>query len=129
MTRVNYNTLRAAWWTVRAIRSARRQLADRPFDEIFLPPAPKQRAGSGRGVAAVLRRRPATCLVQATVRQAWLGAQGQPRDLVIGVTAPQRGFKAHAWLDGDTPCHHDEFRELVRRPARVTPVRRQQTDS
>jgi len=117
MSRVNRHTLRAAWWTLRALRSARRQLSDRPFDEIVLPPVPRLQAGAGRGVAAVLRRRSDTCLVRATVRQAWFGSQGMPRDLVIGVTAPQRGFKAHAWLDGDTPCHEDQFHELVRRPA------------
>lgn len=66
---------------------------------------------------AVLRRRSDTCLVRATVRQAWHAAHGVHRDLVIGVTAPGRGFQAHAWLDGDPPCHSEGFHELLRRPA------------
>ena len=69
------------------------------------------------GVAAVLRRRPSTCLEQATVLQAWHAAHGRARDLIIGVTAPKEGFRAHAWLDGDPQCHDEGFRELLRRPA------------
>ncbi|CAN5649373.1 hypothetical protein BH20ACT23_BH20ACT23_14520 [soil metagenome] len=60
--------------------------------------------------------RTATCLERATVLQAWYAAQGQRRDLIIGVTAPQTGFRAHAWLDGDPPCHTEGFHELLRRP-------------
>jgi hypothetical protein len=59
----------------------------------------------------------ANCLVRATVRQAWYAAHGDLRDVVIGVTAPSGGFAAHAWLDGDAPCHSDGFHELLRRPA------------
>jgi hypothetical protein len=59
----------------------------------------------------------ANCLVRASVRQAWYAAHGDLRDVVIGVTAPSGGFAAHAWLDGDAPCHSDGFHELLRRPA------------
>jgi hypothetical protein len=52
------------------------------------------------------------------VLQAWHAAQGRPRDLVIGVTAPSAGFQAHAWLDGENP---GAFEELLRRP--VAPAR------
>jgi hypothetical protein len=66
---------------------------------------------------AVLRRGRYTCLVSATVRQAWYAAQGDRREVVIGVTAPREGFRAHAWLEGDAPCHEHSFEELLRRPA------------
>jgi len=56
--------------------------------------------------------------MRALVLQTWHAAQGQPRDLVIGVTPPGEDFKAHAWLDGDPPCEHEGFIELLRRPAR-----------
>ena len=67
---------------------------------------------------AVLRRRGYTCLVSATVRQAWYAAQGDRRDLIIGITAPSEGFRAHAWLEGDAPNAGQEgFSELLRHPA------------
>jgi hypothetical protein len=59
------------------------------------------------------------CLPAAIVRQAWFAAHGAKRDLVVGVTAPSGGFEAHAWLDGDPPCHTERFEELLRRPATV----------
>jgi len=67
---------------------------------------------------AVFVRRPYTCLVRAAVRQAWDAAHGRRRDLIIGVRSPGADFQAHAWLDGDPPCHEDGFTELLRRPAR-----------
>lgn len=33
------------------------------------------------------------------MRQQWLVGQGVRRDVVIGVTAPSDGFRAHAWLE------------------------------
>ena len=62
---------------------------------------------------AVLRLRRETCLTRSVVLQVWDAAQGLPRDLVIGVTAPGDGFRAHAWLDGE-PAYG--FSELSRRP-------------
>jgi hypothetical protein len=117
--RLDLPTLRAALWTVRAVRRTRRQLSRYGPDAVDLPPVPSVAATAGRGVAAVLRRQRPTCLVSATVRQAWYAAHGWPRDLVIGVTSPSDGFRAHAWLEGDSPCHEEDFRELIRRPARV----------
>jgi hypothetical protein len=113
-------TLRAGWWTFRASRSARRQLRDTSFEVVDLPPVPPLPSSAELGVLAVLRLRRERCLVQATIRQAWFAAQGSPRDLVIGVTAPSGGFRAHAWLDGDPPCHEAGFQELVRRGATST---------
>jgi hypothetical protein len=59
-----------------------------------------------------------SCLVRARVLQAWYLAHGRVRDIVIGVTAPSAGFAAHAWLEGDPPCHSEGFTELMRQPAR-----------
>lgn len=108
---IDLPTLRGAWWAVRAVRVARRHAAGGRLDGAALPPVPAD--GSRRGVAAVLRRRSDTCLVRASVLQAWDAAHGHPRDLIIGVTAPAAGFRAHAWLDGEPAG--EEFEELLRR--------------
>jgi len=109
--------IRAAWWALRSIRRARQtrfdSAASRP-----LPNVPSLPPGARRGVSVSLRLLRANCLVRATVFQAWYLAHGEERDLVIGVTAPSSGFAAHAWLEGDPPCHTEGFRELTRRPAR-----------
>ena len=111
----------AAWWTLRAHHQARRQLADNR-NPVRLAPLPGRFAGDAAAVLArrstvrtVLRLRGATCLESATVRQTWLAAAGDRRDIVIGVTAPAAGFRAHAWLDGEPA--HGGFTELTRRPA------------
>lgn len=117
MRRLDLATVRAAWWALRSARRARRQLGTTGPEGIVLPPVPPLPASAGRGVTGVLHRRRYTCLVSATVRQAWHAAHGDRRDLVIGVTAPAGGFQAHAWLDGDPECHPGAYQELVRRPA------------
>lgn len=71
--------------------------------------------GARHGMVAALYHTGARCLVSATVRRAWDRAHGRPRQLVIGVTAPSTGFRAHAWLDGDPPCCSADFTELLRR--------------
>jgi hypothetical protein len=108
-------TLRAAWWTVRALRHVRRGLDRDSFRAPSVPEPPAVPVGAGRGVNAALRRRPASCLERALVLQRWEAAQGRRRDIVIGVTAPA-DFSAHAWLDGD-PAEAGPFTELVRIPA------------
>jgi hypothetical protein len=114
--RVDLPTARAALWTLRASRAARRQ-ADRSLvAAVSLPPVPDVPLEAERGVNAVLRRRRESCLTRASVRQAWFAAHGVSRDLVIGVTAPSSDFRAHAWLDGDPPCHDEGYHELLRRP-------------
>ncbi len=109
----------AAWagaaWGLVAVEHVRRQLARRSLDQVVVPPPPPLPDRARRGVSAMLRRRGATCLLQALVLQHWDAAHGQPRDLVIGVTPPSTGFRAHAWLDGDAPCHSDGFQEVLRR--------------
>lgn len=109
-------TLRAAWWARRALLDARRQLPQRPLDEIALRAPPSLPRDAARGVQALLRRRQHSCLEGALVLQRWLAAHGDRRDVVIGVTAPGADFGAHAWLDGDGAAD-ETYRELRRLPA------------
>jgi Transglutaminase-like superfamily len=95
--RPGLSDLRAAWWAFRCLRNVRQSLAAGHTDvRVSLPMLP---AGAVRGVDAVLRRARPTCLEAALVRQRWLRAQGVMRDVVVGVTAPSVGFRAHAWLE------------------------------
>ena len=106
---------RAAWWTTRALLRARRQLRRGGVDALALPPPPTLPRDAQRGMQAVLRRVDQTCLERAAIRQVWHASHGEARDLVIGVTAPSRGFKAHAWLEGDDPGNLEGLQELTRR--------------
>lgn len=107
--------VRGAWWTVRALRATRRALRDGPLDAVVVAPPP---AGAhATGVALALRLSRDSCLVRALVRQRYLAARGDRRDLVVGVTAPGEAFGAHAWLAGDDEDGRPEHVELLRRPA------------
>lgn len=110
-------TLRAACWTLGALRRTRRALRTLPVDEVVVRMPPPLPAHAGRGVHAILRRVPNTCLERALVLQQWLSEQGDVRDVVIGVTG-QESFRAHAWLEGEPT--RQEFHELtrLRRPTR-----------
>jgi len=101
--------VRAARWAVRCIV--------RSEPERF-PHVPAVSPEDRPGVSLAIRLMRPNCLVRAQVLQAWYLAHGEARDLVIGVTAPSKGFRAHAWLDGDPPCHSEGFEELTRQPAR-----------
>jgi hypothetical protein len=105
-------TLRAAWWTWRSLRTTRRRLGRAPYTAVTVAPPPPLPASAARGVHAVLRRSEPTCLERSLVLQRWRAAQGEPRDVVIGVTAPGAGFAAHAWLDDEVPGA--AYRELTR---------------
>jgi hypothetical protein len=107
--------LRAAWWTARSLRRARRQLRAGAFADLCLPPPPDLPDGAFRGVRAVLRRASPTCLERALVLQRWFAAHGSSRDVVIGVMAAAEGFAAHAWLDGEHEA--GQYSELTRLPA------------
>jgi hypothetical protein len=107
-------TLRAAWWAWRALRIARRELAGGEVRHVALPEPPHVGVTAMRGVEAALRREPNTCLERALVRQRWLAAHGHPREIIVGVTAPSAGFRAHAWLDGENDPGAPQFRELTR---------------
>jgi len=106
--------LRAAWWALRALAVARRKLRAGALRDVTLPAPPPLAPRGKRGVEAVLRRRPHSCLERSLVLQRWLAAQGEPRDVVIAVTS-SRDFQAHAWLDGDpAPVATPRFEELLR---------------
>ena len=101
------------------MRAAKRSLGDGDdYRGLRLPAPPRLPPSAARGVAAALRRSRSTCLVEASVRQAWLASQGDLRDLVIGVKPPAEGFAAHAWLKGDPESSAVGFTELTRVPAR-----------
>ena len=110
-------SMRAAWWSLRAIRQTRRQLGSGGLDALRLKPPPKLPPGAVKGVRATFRLWEQTCLVHAAVLQKWFASQGSHRDIVIGVTAPNDDFLAHAWLEGDPPCHSEGFEELLRVPS------------
>ena len=89
--------LRASWWAFRAYRRVRRDLAASGLAARVAPP-PRLPRRAGRGVQAVLRRQPATCLERCLVLQRWLASQGEPYEVVIGVAGEEGAFKGHAWL-------------------------------
>jgi hypothetical protein len=106
---------RAAWWTLQALKQVRSDLPVSKMTEIVLTPPPRLPARAVMGVKGTLHRRPHTCLMRALIMQAWYDAQGDHREIVIGVTSPARGFRAHAWLEGELACQDaDVFSELTR---------------
>lgn len=113
--------LRSAVWTVRALRTARTELARRGLDTIRLPSPPSRSRNADQDIVLrVLRRRRATCLERSLVLQRWYAHHQVRRTLVIGVTAPSAGFHAHAWLDGDTDAEREAMVEILRRAPPVT---------
>jgi hypothetical protein len=111
--RLDPQALRAAWWTARALKRVRRQLRGGTLDEVTVTAPPALPGSAQRGVDAVLRRVPATCLERSLVLQRWLAAHGRSLDVVIGVRAPSTGFTAHAWLEGETAGDFDELLRLA----------------
>lgn len=108
--------LRAARWALRAVWTARQQLARGGVDALALPGVPSVPREAKGGVEIVVRTVGRNCLVRAAVRQAWYAAHGREYDLIIGITPPAKGFKAHAWLEHDRG-NEERFEELLRRPA------------
>ena len=117
--RLDPPSLRAAIWALRALRATRRDLARRGLEGARVAPPPALPAHARRGVLAVIRRRPNTCLERALVLQRWEAAHGALSDVVIGVPGRSGDFVAHAWLehmpDGQVAAYH----ELMRIPAPV----------
>jgi hypothetical protein len=107
-------TLRAALWTFRALRKTKRDLKRHGYPNVELTDPPKLPRHAWRGVNAVMRREPHTCLERAIVLQRWFNAHGIQRAIVIGVTGAA-DFRAHAWLEGERTS--PEFVELTRLPA------------
>lgn len=114
-------SVRAAWWAQRAARAVRDDLKADGLDHLVVLPPPALPHACRRRVVDVLRVRRDTCLVRSAVLQEWDLAHGRPRDLIIGVSPPGPGFRAHAWLDGDPPAATDGLDEFTRRPPRPRP--------
>lgn len=116
MRRYDFSTLRAALWTVRSLVRARRLLRAGELERVQsrLSEPPRVPDPADRGVYAILRRKPNTCLERALVLQRWLASRGTPRDVVIGVSGGTRDFKAHAWLEGEAVS--PSFTEVTRLP-------------
>jgi Transglutaminase-like superfamily len=115
--RVDLPTLRAAAWTLRALRSARRDLRRQGLEGTRVGPPPRLPAAARRGVFAVLRRKPNSCLERALVLQRWEAAHGAASDVVIGVPAPGGDFVAHAWLESMPDGQAAGYHEIHRIPA------------
>jgi hypothetical protein len=111
LRRLHPSAIRGAWWALRSVRRARRELRARPIEAVRLPTPRGVSARGDRGVYAVLHRLEPSCLERALVLQHWLSHRGEPRAVVIGVTAPGPDFRAHAWLDGESA---PEFQEIAR---------------
>ena len=111
-------SLRAALWTRRSLRIARRRLQTQPVEEVVLAPPPQLPPAAERGLWAVLRRTDPTCLERAVVLQTWRSRYGDARDVVIGVRGTGDAFEAHAWLDGEPDAQAAEFLEIARVPPR-----------
>ena len=100
MWRLRPTVLLGALWATVAAYLVRRRLK-RSGVRARVPRPPRLGAKAGHGVMGALSRLKPTCLERALVLQAWLAAQGNPLDVVIGV--PREGMKsgpAHAWVDG-----------------------------
>lgn len=105
-------------WTLRTWSLVRRRLARGPWGNGALAVAAAPTPHSERAARLVLACCRATCLETALVRQARAAAAGVAADVIVGVTAPARGFRAHAWVDGDRA--DPAFTELWRYPAVAT---------
>lgn len=106
-------TVRTAGWALLALRSARHQLRHRALREVDLGAPAAVRAKDRRAAVATLRVAGASCLERSLVLQRFDAAAGCPRDLIIGVTAPESGFRAHAWLAGEELLD-GSFQEITR---------------
>jgi hypothetical protein len=116
--RGGWHALLVAAWTARCCRQVRRQLRRGGIDRVRLPAPPRSVDQDRRIAVGVLRRMGATCLERSLVRQRWHAGQQSSRVLVIGVTAPSRGFHAHAWLEGDPDAVPEMVVILRRAPQR-----------
>ena len=108
------DSVRAAWWALCAIRSARRQLRRGNLGELVLAPPPALPYRAGLGVGFVLSFLRPSCLERALVLQRWLAAHGRHQEVVVGVTTAGGAFAAHAWVDGEESWQRGEFEEIAR---------------
>ena len=116
------SNVRILFWTLTSRVRARHVVHASGLTDLTLDPAPPLGLHNVGKVERVLAITRATCLVRSAVVQRWLADNGQNVDLIVGVTAPSRGFKAHAWLDREAERHNSEtFTEIarIRAPRRV----------
>ena len=109
-------SLATSGWALVQLRRVRGALAAGSLASVVVSVPPRVLPGRARRAAVVaLRLGRATCLQRSLILQAWDRAHGRDRAVVIGVTAPGDGFRAHAWLDGDHGCDGGHgFHELLR---------------
>lgn len=112
---VDVGAIRVAAWALSAQRHCRNDLRHNNLSDVRLSPPPDVRAKDRRAVIRVLSAVRASCLERSVVLQRFDAAAGKPREVVIGVTAPGPGFRAHAWLLGEEQPD-GEFMEITRRP-------------
>ncbi len=119
--RIGHRLRRRAWavagtigWVLRTWWQVHRRLACGPWGDYALPVTVAPTAYSERAARRILACCRATCLEAALLRQARAAAAGNAPDVIVGVTAPARGFRAHAWVDGDRV--DPAFAELWRYP-------------
>lgn len=118
--RVRLVDLRAAFWTAWALRDVRRELRDGVVHGVVVRNPPRLPVAAVRGVHALLRRRPHTCLERALVLQRWYADHDDIRDVVIAGRGSASVFEAHAWVDGDPDALAGHFREMLRLPIRAS---------
>jgi hypothetical protein len=106
-------------WATRALRLAKRDLSRHGLEGARVVAPPTLAAHARRGVLAVIRRRPSTCLERALVLQRWEAAHGAGADVVIGVPGRGGEFVAHAWLETMPDALAPGYHELLRIPAPV----------
>ena len=112
------DTVRAITWAAASRVRARRFVHVSGLQGLALKPAPPLGLEHARTVGRVLTATRATCLVRSAVLQRWLADNGRSVDLVVGVTPPSKGFKAHAWLDLEAERHNLQSFSVI---ARVSP--------
>ena len=106
---------RAAWWTWRALRTARTRLRDGEVRDVRVPVPPPVDASGARAVRLVLRATNASCLERSLVLQRWLAGHGVARDVIVGTAGnAHSGFAAHAWIDGEAQPPGSSYVELIR---------------
>ncbi len=106
---------RTLFWSMRMVVRVRKQLPYKPFGEVLLSGPPASDPLSRSAMNAGLRLRRATCLEQALLRQRFDAANGLQRTLIIAVTNPADGFRAHSWLEGERQPD-PSMREIARHP-------------
>jgi hypothetical protein len=111
---------RATAWAVRARYRAFRSVRRGEVTVNQVPAAPALGQGARPAVTAILLLTGSRCLSRSLVMQRWHEAQGDTFDVVLGVTPPSAGFKAHAWLQAPAASAPENgFTEIRRIPGRT----------